>query len=1151
MIKTSSRSGSKVTRKTISSSICEYASQSVKYDQKIQIKLGESIHQDHFGPIRRLYSTITTIRDTTDKNMIIPTSIDHKAKISSIYKTDENLLRINSSDFKSTNWQGDEVELYQTATFDIETGRIELSLKQKKGGKFWYKSQYKLKDMYTTTACIILDPYTTDNKLVLPRRIKTVKQKLGKNKTVNIYAYLNENKPYTTQNVSMSSSLQDLVKVLKIIREDIDRLKRHRTMDKTEELRIAQFEYVEEILSSTETLSSYKKKLIEWYENYKKWSSKSVETIEKHDYKFEYVDTGKRRLPGYLIHLFDRVMDYDSRIVYREDTEEVQDFHKNTADYIAESKRIDRANVQRITRKLGKARSINNVVEISRYEEELTKAEESARRTDKERRTETRKLYVVDSEFGVCPPYLVSDILRYFNSSFVKDAVDMLGVNQHNIEEFSSFINNFKSLVFNIVSLQNQLGGELNSLVCTNNPEIIIPVTYSTLYSKLKWCSKELGYTIPIDIENQIIFKPCETVIKSFTILANPATDISKIKQFNLLDVDEPLYGNESKTSTVNDQITPYDILDFDLLYSNKYNSTPSTDMTISDNMETFMEYKYGSGYNDKYENDEEELDDESAAKPSGEPVDESAAKPSGEPISESAAKPSGEPVDESAAKPSGEPISESAAKPSGEPISESAAKSFVEILSKPSIKPVIELDDKPSVEVAAKPSVEPVTRIEIKPITRIETETKNDTTESQPVEDIWTTIVKKIRVPKPKPEPVLPSNLKPIEPINNPAISMPIISDTETEIIHRVLPLAKESVKSEGKIKRPLIVSMGDAEVEKFPIEYITKDGKVRLKDGFDHYYTTGNTIVIRDLIGLNIRELEEDVNLNGKNPTEVFESNEKLIRSLNYSNWKIRVEEGKTKYFFLEGFSKQGFPVPYIKRGIVHEIFDDLKDTGKEHRDTSRDLRDKHEESTRQFTERRKKLESLSYIKSLGFTNMESYIEAKENVKIESIVQKVWMLLVQVKSLKSRIRSDSIKEEDIKAKIINLRKTNKGVFELLTIDELVKILIFYINNPENKENIKDLFKNLYAIGLSSESTVPLDQREINVKKGTTNGTMELGVEEWENGLLGVVDDKSSKKGKDKGKDKGKHKGKDNYYHEKYLSYKTKYLALKTKLGL
>ena len=113
-----------------------------------------------------------------------------------------------------------------------------------------------------------------------------------------------------------------------------------------------------------------------------------------------------------------------------------------------------------------------------------------------------------------------------------------------------------------------------------------------------------------------------------------------------------------------------------------------------------------------------------------------------------------------------------------------------------------------------------------------------------------------------------------------------------------------------------------------------------------------------------------------------------------------------------------------------------------------------------------------------------------------------------------------------------------------MLTIDELVRVIKFYLKNPDNKTNIRELFRNLQQLDLHTESTVPLHEREINSKKATTNGTMELAVEEWESRLLGNdTQDKSAKKGKKDGK------GKSN--REKYLKYKAKYLALKTKLGL
>lgn len=622
----SSQSASKVPKRATNTDIAEqigfWSSQSFKSDNS-PLTTEKVTSKEDFGKPRRLYSQID--KATQGNNFIIRT-LDHKFPIKEIFLVksaetqsvtlpngsshtlNSGVMHIKAGDLtlsRRTASGETSAVIQQEATFNITTGEIELRLKQDSAGLL-YQSRYKVHGLFTPEAQIKLNPFTTEQtKLIQPvRRTKTYLAKLNK-RVVNIYSYLNS-KATRSPNVNFNSTLAELKAKLGELTKHITDLESMTIKSSEQKEEIAQYKFVESVLANEESLANYKRDLTRWYENYKSWSNKPeliALNIENHQYIMEFKKVGKSRLSKYMENLVARTMQYDPRISMTEDTEIVTDY---TQMETAERKhREDKEKAARIKANLdkAKARNTNNQSEIASLTAELQQAVDKAKVSvmDRMKRTDTIKSA---SGFGLYPPYLLSDMLRY-GSIFMKTSIiDALALSSENIGNFAGYVNGFKSLVFNIVSLYNQLVSHKlsNAHLCTDAlddtvADIIINVTYhSNLYPQLGWLFTPISGVVPTYNTTPVIsqpfrFTPCMGVEKSLNILAEIKPEYKRPVDLLLLRVDEPLFGEHQFTGG---------ILDFDLIYADRFKSVgilgalaSMVSDPLSENFRRLLEFRY------------------------------------------------------------------------------------------------------------------------------------------------------------------------------------------------------------------------------------------------------------------------------------------------------------------------------------------------------------------------------------------------------------------------------------------------------------------------------------------------------------------------------------------------------------------------------
>jgi hypothetical protein len=421
-----------------------------------------------------------------------------------------------------------------------------------------------------------------------------------------LYLYLNAKS--SSEQVSMASTFEAIKAKFNILKPEFARLKDQAVKDAEEKIELNKYNFVESILSSPEKLREYNKQLTKWFDNYNSWSYRGdlkVASPEKQQYLVEFVKKGKPRLSNYMIRLINRTRKYDDRIVTKEDHETVIDYGRREA--AEEEQRKQKEDLEKLISR--KSPTLKDDREA--YDAAVRKARNAANVPIEKRMEIQVPLESIEGTgFGVYPPYLVSDILRY-GSSFLKlNVIDALCLTSKNIQQFSEYINGFKSLVFNIASLYHQLALHKDMNICdgftSDHADLIVNFSYSvSLYPELSWLkftsesadklkiediekpvaapssSREIAvpvktssaltvptgaeskseYEIPKKISHWIRFKPCDTAKNSIGILASEPTDLAKTAPLILLPVDEPLYGDDQFDR----------IKDFDLLYASLF----------------------------------------------------------------------------------------------------------------------------------------------------------------------------------------------------------------------------------------------------------------------------------------------------------------------------------------------------------------------------------------------------------------------------------------------------------------------------------------------------------------------------------------------------------------------------------------------------
>ncbi len=1057
---------SQVSITDIAQHLCFWASQSNKDGSPITV--GSTLSKEAFGKPKRLYSEIET---SPNKDNLTINSFSHKFPIREIFFVkneaeqhtlplangtsttfNTGVIHINAANLELTRRDANgniSVLVQQEASFNIKTGEITLRLKQDRAGLL-YESKYIVDGVYTSGASIKLNPYTVEPiKQIQPiQRTKTFFAKLNKTK-VNIYAYLNS-KATGTPSVTFSSSLAQLQTKLEQLRRRIVELE-SMVQSQESQLEISQFKYVEKVLTNDESLEKYKRDLNMWYENYKSWTIRPeliAQTIESHQYILEFRKTGKSRLSKYMERLVTRTMPYDSRIIMTEDTELVTDYTQRESAEIG--KRRDTNEVQRIEELLSKATGRNNQVEIARYTTQLAEAKATAKVSIEERMQRTNTIKFA-SGFGLYPPYLLSDILRYGSIFMKTNVIDGLALSSENIGVFADYINGFKSLVFNFVSLFNQLAVHKlsNAHLCTNAlndvADVIIRTGYnSRLYSNLSWLYTPGAdglvptYTIGSDITQPLRFMPCMGSGGSFNILKEFKDEyLPKTRDLVLLRVDEPLYGTDTLGG---------DIQDFDVIFADKFKSTG-----IIGALSAFVSDSLGENFRKLLEFRYDYVDDILPVE-----VDQS----------------------EFTAEDFPDLIIDST------PTEE--AKASAELwgkLDSSKLAALASITPEPSQLVPSTPSVPVTTGSKTKKEKQEEIFTNSTIYEDSPNYQDWT----------------------------------PVILTRETA------------------------ASAASSDTAQLPIKQITREGKVKLADGSTHNYNSGDTVIFHGLEG------------------EPFD----VLRELVTRNWTIQLIEKtttdslgnkstvtKTDEFELVGFVvPSGVPAPTITSGSVIKIPDAFLGSVKTHRDTGKDIRDKHSMSQSQWREAQDEYNARQAVRKYGFRSVEDYNIEKNKKMTDALNDKILTIASKTKPISTKLANGKLSDETLFGQIQALKAENPDNFLKLTTDEIVKILKFKLEHPDDTRNINELLRTPRALGLSDD-TVSLYDRTIPDSKNTVNGIMKNAVEQWHAELDGTAG-KENDRGKDKSKGKGKSKERRDKYKEKYLKYKTKYIELKAKLGL
>jgi hypothetical protein len=1071
-----------------------------------------------FGYTNRLFSDIQKV---PIKDIFRISEMKHSFDIKNINYSDETgKMSIWAEEYTMTH-KTSAVKIGQSATYDIKTGEIYLRLfdisqeATTKKSLLLYESRYKVNNMYKDNANISLDSYTKDEKKNIKQnnRIQTVLKKLD-GKIVNIYSYLNSNSDSYDKNVAifLTSTLDELKIKFENVKKNITYKLRSASIQE-KNLAEMQNAFVTKVLENNTSLENYKLDLQRWHTEYNKWSTKTdtAYDIEDHQYMLEFVKTGKSRISQYNKHLIDRMNRLDSRANYTKSTEKVVDYTK-TEEAEREIRKI-RNDIKAIQSNLKRATATNNKTEIKRFTDDLKAIAPKAKLTKINLMTVDKDIYTLEDEFGLYRPYLLSDMLRYGSSFWGDYIIDVLSLTDKNIDTFAAFVNSFKSLVFTIVSLHqhlmydkittscvpgtiqdsttNKIRTEKNKEIIERTKMIIDFKYYLSLYPKLKNDNKEL----PI-IENTypkyIMFKPCATEVQDLlSVLKNKPSD--SMVPLRLLSVDEPLFGPETIRSNI--------IEDFDEIYS-KGESLAENFITLAREKYDYEDDIIGVDETEEFAFVEDDFPDLLSSGVKVVSKKETSATTNAHLFT----------VIKDAA--------EKKAIEDGEDIETRQAREEIEDRDREA-KVAREREAREAREAAAREAKE------IKEKAAREAKAR----EAKRKDDMWKTSTSEISTST---------------------------GDMDEDALYAAT--FQPSIKAiSTPASNSLTFYIGDREVEYFPISEISESGKVQLVTGHTHPFGLATQVSFNRLKGQSLDWIAKElVRIQSTaDPLTVYNQNTEILKVLNTatniplvsvdqkslkldlkkstlaSNKNITKETKDKKVDFILESDKKIRKL-YIESGGVFESIDNglVKDV----RDTSKDARDKHVPSTTQFEKTKEEYENLQKLKKLGFGSIDEYLRAKLNEEIESIHKKIWEKLTKSKEFKSRIGKDKddILEESIKEKIAKLRAdkdTNgKGhkIFELLTIDELFKIIVFYLNHPENNKSIRELFTNLYQLDLPP-TTESLHERIINIKQATTNGTMFTAVNDWESKLNST--DKSKR--------------------EKYLKYKAKYLALKAKLGM
>lgn len=475
---------------------------------------GNKIPIDQISSKKRLFSTIEYSDKDPETKEITVNSAVHHIGINKVAVQDSKLF-LQSSEKTFTNQdETKQIKLIQTMYYDDTDKTISFNLSDNSpsgSSNYNYISKYKITVDTTNNSGykIVLDPYTTNSaKIINPIKNKyIIIKKLNETaESLNIFKYLND-QDSSLPMAKVTSKLSELQsKLEKISEKKIVKLKSKGKGAQTaaEIMEISIYNSVNMHLENDASLKLHINKLTEWKKEYDKWiSDKSLkQPLELHEYKFERKEYGKQFLSKKNANLLTLLAPYDSRIKLIDD------------ETIIKGRESD-------------GRFISTVTSI-KTSSDLGK-------------------------FGVYSPYLVSYILRetpIWNK--LTPVTDILALSTDNIEEFTAFINGFKSAGLSLVSLLLQLFEQKHT-----SDKLFIKFPCEQIY---KGSEK-----LPKFVEHIIMFDPTMSKSNAISILTNAPKLDQPLTDLKFIPLDEPFYGTYENSL----------VKDFDVLFIN-----PSTDVS-------------------------------------------------------------------------------------------------------------------------------------------------------------------------------------------------------------------------------------------------------------------------------------------------------------------------------------------------------------------------------------------------------------------------------------------------------------------------------------------------------------------------------------------------------------------------------------------
>jgi hypothetical protein len=376
------------------------------------------------------------------------------------------------------------VSIYQHAIIDFGvqpmTVEFRLFTQEHKKDKFVFNSKYQI-----TPGGIILYPYTTDEAKKIKPIVKKIYQEVklpkqnewkdtdGSKKVeitgtkVNIFEWINKQKiargDLKTKMLTCQSNLVEIKKELASF--NFEAFKLSRTKDEQIKYRIYQW-INENVLETQEKLDAHKEDVDRWFKNYQEYHGVTAPITKPEDLNLEceYDDKnqGTPHISMYTSKLVDRTQSYDARIRKKSAIDnlelKLEDNEKNKLFNLESEKRNYDI---RESQEKAKPEPNNDYLELLKKQNQASIKKINAKfKILEDDLRKLQKFEVLEGEFGIYAPYLVSDILRH-HSTFVKQhTIDELCITSENIVQFCSFIHGFKSIAFTFTSLFMQLISE-------------------------------------------------------------------------------------------------------------------------------------------------------------------------------------------------------------------------------------------------------------------------------------------------------------------------------------------------------------------------------------------------------------------------------------------------------------------------------------------------------------------------------------------------------------------------------------------------------------------------------------------------------------------------------------------------------------------